>query len=214
MEKEGEYLRWLVTVLQEVSDMPLCIDTPSQEAAAGALELHKGKAMINSITGEKKIFSAFLPLLREYKCDVITLCQDDNGIPTTFDGRLRVVSQIVDKLISDGIELGNIYIDPLVQPISTDFKSAVITLDAIEAIMSRYTGVHTICGVSNISFGLPFRRQINRNFTVLALQKGLDAAIIDPCNRELMADIITANMLLGNDEYCSNYLSAYRSGKL
>ena len=115
---------------------------------------------------------------------------------------------MIESLVSEGIELNDIYIEPLVQPISTDFKSAVITLDAIEEIMSRYPGVHTICGISNISFGLPSRRQINRNFTVLALQKGLDAAIIDPCDRELMANIITANMLLGKDEYCSNYLNA------
>ena len=213
-EKEIEYLEWLFTVLQEVISKPLSIDTPDQKAAAAALKWHKGKAMINSITGEKAVLSAFLPLLKEYKCDVVALCQDDNGIPTTLPDKLKVANQIIESLVGGGIELNNIYIDPLVQPISTDFKSALVTLDAIEEIMSRYPGVHTICGISNVSFGLPSRKQINRTFTVLALQKGLDAAIIDPCDRELMANITTTNMLLGKDEYCSNYLRAYRSGKV
>ena len=213
-EKEIEYLEWLFTILQEVISKPLSIDTPDRKAAAAALKWHKGKAMINSITGEKEVISAFLPLLKEYKCDVVALCQDDNGIPTTTPDKLRVANQIIERLVGEGIELSNIYIDPLVQPISTDSNSAVITLDAIEEIMSRYPGVHTICGVSNVSYGLPSRKQINRSFTVLALQKGLDAAIIDPCDRELMANIITTNMLLGKDEYCSNYLLAYRSGKV
>jgi len=214
MEKEGEYLQWLVRIVQEAVNKPLCIDTPNPNAAVAALKLHKGKAMINSITGEKESISSFLPLLKEVGCSVVALCQDDMGIPLTLEDKVRVASRVIEDLVGEGIDLNNIYIDPLVQPISTDSESVAIALDTIEEIMSRYPGVHTICGVSNVSFGLPLRRQINQTFIVLAMQRGLDAAIVDPFDRQLMANILTTRTLLGNDEYCLNYIDAYRRGKI
>lgn len=214
VEKEDEHLEWLVETVQQATTKPLCIDTVNPSALAAALKLCQKEAMVNSITGQKERYEAFLPLIKEYNCSVVTLCMDDSGAPHTIEGKVSVASRIIDDLTAKGVNLDSIYIDPLVYPIGVDFNSAVVVLDTIEQIRKKYPGVRTICGASNISFGLPLRKQINRIFTVMALLKGLDAAIIDPCDRQLMANIIIANTLLGKDEYCMNYINAYREGKL
>jgi len=212
--KEIEYLTWLVETVQQVINKPLCIDSANSKALAAALKLHKGKAMVNSITVEKERYQAILPVLKEYACSVVALSIDDSGIPATTEGRVSIAGQLVDNLTADGIALDDIYIDPLVLPISVDFNNGVVVLDAIERIKQAYPEVHTICGLSNISFGLPARQQLNRAFLTMSLQRGLDAVIVDPCDKQLMSSIITVNALLGKDEYCMNYINAYRKGKL
>jgi len=214
LAEESEVLKWLVEVVQQVTTQPLCIDTPDPDAAAAALRLIRGKAMINSITAEKERFAAFLPLLKAYDCDVVALCVDGSRVPTTAEEKLEIASGIIQSLNQEGIAPERIYVDPVVQPLSVDPTSAMAVLSAIEMIGAQFPEVHRICGVSNISFGLPSRRQLNRNFMVLAMQRGLDAAIIDPCDEQLMANIITTNTLLGGDEYCLSYIKAYREGKL
>ncbi len=213
-QKEAEYLEWLVKIVQQVIDKPLCIDSASPKALAAALTWHEGKAILNSITGQKERYDAVLPLLKEYSCGVVVLCMDDLGVPTTAKGKVDVASRIIRSLSAEGVALDDIYVDPLVHPISTDFNSGSLVLDTIEEIASSYPGVHTICGVSNISFGLPKRSQLNQIFIVLAKQRGLDAAIVDPCDRQLMAKILIANALMGRDEYCMDYINAYRQGRL
>ena len=133
---------------------------------------------------------------------------------TTGNSRIKIASQIIDNLAGYGIDLDNIYIDPLVKAISTDPNSAIVALNTIKQVREKYPKVHTICGVSNISFGLPYRKQINETFIVMAIERGLDTVIVDPCDKQLMANIITARLLLGEDEYCLNYINAYREGKL
>jgi len=214
IEKESEGLAWLVETVQQVIDKPLCIDSSNSEAIARALKLHKGKCMINSITAEKKRFNSFLPLLKEHDCSVVALCADDSGIPATAEGRVEIASQIIEDLIAEGIALADIYIDPIILPISTEPKVGVVALDTIEQVKKKYPGVHTICGLSNISFGLPLRKLINQVFLIMAMQKGLDAAIIDPTYKHFLANIIAAETLLGKDEYSVNYINAYREGKL
>jgi len=211
---EAAYLEWLVAVVQEAVDKPLCIDTPDPRAMAPALKRHRGKALVNSITAERERYQTVLPLVKGYRCGVIALCLSEAGMPGTTDEGVAIASRLIDALTSEGVPLGDIYIDPLVRPISVSYKAASVALETISQVMARYPGVHTICGLSNVSFGLPGRRLLNRAFAVLARQQGLDAAILDPCDRELMACLVAAEAMLGGDDYCMNYIRAYRTGKL
>jgi len=214
IEKEAEYLEWLVQIVQEVTDKPLCIDSPNPQALASALRVCKGNPIINSITAQKEIYEPVLRLVKEYKCGVIALCQDDAGIPQTAEGKVEIASRLIEGLTGQGVSLEDIYVDILVQPIAVDSSSAMVVFDTIEQIGSKYPGVHTTCGLSNISFGLPGRSLINQTFLLMAMVKGLDSAILDPCDQRLMASILVANPLLDKDKYCMNYLKAFRAKKI
>ena len=213
-EREPDLLCWLVETIQGKLDCRLSLDSPNPAAVEPALKLHKGKALINSISLEKERFEALLPLVLEFKTDVIAMCADDEGMPTDLENKLRIAGALVEKLTGDGVPLENIYIDPLVYPISTNHAYATVVLEAIERIMTDYPGVHTSIGLSNVSYGLPFRFQINQMFMVLAMGRGLDAVILDPTDKRLMANIITTQALLGQDEFCMKYIKAHQSGKL
>jgi len=135
-------------------------------------------------------------------------------MPTTIEERVQVASELITKLTDNGIHLQNIYVDPLIQPISIDTNMGVGALGAIDRIMKDFQGVNTICGLSNISYGLPGRRIINRSFLALCMAYGLSAVILDPCDKQLMATLLAVEMLLGRDEYCQNYIEAYQSERI
>ncbi len=212
--KEPEYLKWLVTVAQEAADINCCIDTPDPKALEAALSVHKGKAMVNSISLEKQRYEALLPIVSGGDLKVIALCMSDDGMPETVDQRMAIADKLVNGLVANNVPLDNIYVDPLVQPISTNGIFGMAFLDAIEQIMEKFPGVHTACGLSNISYGLPERKLLNQTFMVMAILKGLDGAIINPLDRRMMAMILAAEALAGKDEYCMNYIDAYRAEKL
>jgi len=214
VENETENLCWLVRVTQEATSTPLCIDTPDVRAAEAALKLCKQRPILNSITGESSRLRDALPLLKEYKCKVIALLIDDAGMPNNMDGKIRMAHSIVEKLASEGIDLNDIYIDPLVQPLSVDTNAAVVVLLTIAKIMQEFPGIHTICAISNVSHGLPVRTLLNQTFSMLAIQRGLDTAILDPCDNRLIANILACEALLGRDKSCSNYIKAFRRGKI
>ena len=209
LDRETEFLPWLVEVVQEVVECPLCIDSPNPEAIKKALAVHKGKPMINSISLEKDRYDALLPMILEQPCNIVALCMAKTAMPTTVSERVDVAEELIGRLTDNGIALENIFVDPLVQPVSVDVKMGPAILDAIYEIMNRFPGVHTICGLSNISYGLPLRRMINRQFLGLAMGKGLSAAILDPTDSRLMAALLTVRMLMGQDEYCSDFLDGY-----
>ncbi len=209
-EKEIEYLKWLIRVVEGVTDKPLCIDSTNLETFAAVLPSCRGRTLLNSVTPQE--ISAVIPLLREYPCNIVALCLSEQE--PIADSRAGIASRIIGTLTSYGLDLDRIYIDAVVKPISTDPNSAIIALNTIEELREKYPEVHTLCGVSNISFGLPARKQINGTFLIMALARGLDTLIVDPCDKQLMANIIAARLLLGQDEYCLNYIKAYREGKL
>ncbi|MDD5082793.1 MAG: dihydropteroate synthase [Dehalococcoidales bacterium] len=212
--QETEYLCWLAEVVQEVTDLPLSLDSPNADAVAAALEIVKGPAIINSISLESRRLAGMLPLIKKYKSKVVALCQSDEVMAATADSKVNIARQIITLLTGEGVPIRDIYIDPLVYPVATEGQSARNVLQAIERIMGLIPGVHTICGLTNISYGLPARRLLNRTFLVAAMSHGLDAAIIDPTDRELMASLTAAEALLGQDEFCARYIKAYREGKL
>lgn len=208
--QEAEYLEWLVKIVQEVVPAPCCIDSPDPKAIERALAVHQGTAMINSISLEKERFDAMLPMLAGTELKVVALCMSDEGMPETCADRVQIADRLINSLVQKGIPIGNIYVDPLVQPVSTKSTFGVEFLNAIEEIMTKFPGVHTICGLSNISYGLPVRKLLNQNFAVMAIAKGLDSLIINPLDRQMMANLIAAETLAGRDDYCMNYLKAYR----
>jgi cobalamin-dependent methionine synthase I len=212
--EEARYLRWLIEVVQDVTDCPLCIDSPDPEVIKSVLPLVKTAPMINSITLEPYRLEGTLPLVSEYGSKVIALCQTESSMAQTKEEKVEMASQIVEKVTASGVPLGDLYIDPLVYPISTKSESALSTLDAIEQIMRRFTGVHTTCGLTNISYGLPNRKLVNRTFLVAAVARGLDSAIIDPTDKRLYGSLKAALMVMAKDKYCMEYLRAFREGNL
>ncbi len=213
MNKEPEMMKWLVENIQKVVDKPLSIDTPDAKTMEIGLSLAaKGQPMINSITGEEKRIQSLLPAIAKYKAKVVALCLDENGIPETAKQRLQVALKLVKNLTQAGVPAGDIYLDPVITPISTSDKAGLEVLGAIRLIKAECPEVSLICGLSNISFGLPNRKVLNRVFMIETLTMGLDGYILDPLDKRLMGDLCAAQALLGQDAYCTKYLKAHRKG--
>ena len=212
--KEIDLLPWLVDLVQEVVDVPVCLDSADPEAIKAALPHCNQPPMINSITFEEDRLEKMTPLARESGARVIALCMSDDGPPKGLEDRIEIASRLVDRLTGDGIELENIHVDPCVFPVSTDSAAATWVLDAIGHVCSRYPGIHTICGASNVSFGLPQRKILNSVFLPMLISRGLDSAITDPCNKLIRANLFAAEALAGRDEFCVNYIGAFRAGTL
>jgi 5-methyltetrahydrofolate corrinoid/iron sulfur protein methyltransferase len=136
------------------------------------------------------------------------------SMPRTVDERVSVGSELIRKLTDEGIPIGDIYVDPLVQPVAVDIGMGLAALGAVQKIMNEFPGVNTICGLSNISFGLPNRHLVNRNFLALAMGYGLSAAILDPTDTKIMATLLSVEMLLGRDQYCQKFIKAYQQGRI
>lgn len=210
---EVETMEWLVNIVQEVVEMPLCIDSPDPKALEAGLALCKyGQPMINSITDEKERVVAVLPLAQKYKAKLVALCMDDTGMPETANDRMRVVKSLYAKLKEAGIPNGDIYFDPLVKPISSVDTAGEEVLGTIKAIKAEHPDVHFMCGLSNVSYGLPHRKILNRLFVVQTMALGMDGYILNPTDKGMMGTIAASQALLGQDAYCTNYLAAYRNG--
>lgn len=213
VEQELEAMTWLVDTIQEVSNLPLSIDSPNAAALVKGLKRSKnGQPMINSISDETERWNSVLPLVLEYKAKIIALCIEEAGMPKGLEDRLRIADAIINKLTQAGVPLADIYIDPLVTPISTDQKTGKILLTVIRKIMEGYPGVHTICGLSNISYGLPARKVLNRLFMVQTMSAGMDAYILNPTDKGILGSLIGSMTLLGLDRHCRAYNNAYRDG--
>ena len=212
--QEVENLSWLVKIVQEVAQVPLCLDSADPEALRQALPLCQRPPMINSITDDRDRYQAVAPLVKLYNARVIALCLASGAPPQGLEDRVATAVSLVGRLTGDGIPAGNIYVDPCVFPISTGAQHGRAVLDAISRIRSQCPEVHTSCGVSNVSYGLPVRKLLNEVFLLMLLSRGMDAAIIDPCDAGVMARISAAEALGGRDDHCMGYLRTYRSGKL
>jgi 5-methyltetrahydrofolate corrinoid/iron sulfur protein methyltransferase len=212
--QEADCLKWLVTTVQSAVDAPCCIDSPDPKAIEAALTVHKGPAMINSISMEKSRYDKLLPLISGSGSRVVALCMSDEGMPKTADERLLIADRLVNGLVRSNVSIEDIYLDPLVQPISTNTRFGIEFLKSVERIRNAFEGVHLMCGLSNVSYGLPKRQFVNQIFIVMAISKGLDGAIVNPLDRRLMASIIAAEALVGEDESCMRYLKAYRTGQM
>lgn len=214
MEKEPEVMEWLVGIVQEAVNVPLCIDTPNVAAMEVGLKCHKGRPMINSITGEKKRWDDMIPLVSEYKPQVVALCMDDTGMPNSVEDRLRVADRLVNGLVQAGLPEEDIYLDPLIKPVGVSGTAAIEVVETTRILKEKYPKVHVISGLSNISHGLPVRKVLNRAFAVMCVQAGMDAFIADPLDRHLMSLFYAAEALAGRDKNCLQYIKASRAGKV
>lgn len=195
-------------IVMEATDAPLCFDSPNPKALEAALKVYPGKALINSVNGEERSLSAILPIVAEHKAAVIGLCMDDNGIPSTPEGRLAVARKIVDRAGRLGIPPEDILIDCLAMAVGADTKAATVTLEAIRRVRQEL-GMNMTLGASNISFGLPDRHLINSTFLAMAILMGVNAPIVNPIND--YGTVVTADLLLGRDDFAMNYITYFRS---
>jgi len=214
-ENEAESMEWLIHTIQEGIQAPFSIDSPNPKAILSALKANRnGKPIINSITAEKERFDAVLPLAAEYGTAIIALCMDDSGMPETVDERVAIAERLVEKLTGEGISPEDIYIDPMVRPVGTGSHYGMVAIDTIRRVRSEFPQVHVTSGLSNISFGIPLRKLMNRAFLVAAITAGLDSVILDPLDKGLMSMLYAAEALTGRDEFCMNYLMKFREGEL
>ncbi len=209
---EAEDMKWLLDVVQEATDLPLCLDSPDPAILEMAYGLAEIKPLVNSISLEKDRFDPMIDYLEGKECRIVALCMDDSGMPKTAEDIISRARTLVSELENIGFERDDIFIDPLIQPISVDTGNGQMVMSAVQTIMTEIKGVHTTGGLSNISYGLPQRRIINRSFLAMMVAHGFDSAIMDPLDKEAMEVVITADMLAGNDEYCMRFIKATRSG--
>lgn len=214
LEEEVDCLCWLTETVQKEVALPLCLDSPNTKALSEAMKVHKGEPMVNSISLEEDRLRLLMPVITRQPCFVVALCMARTAMPITTEERVEVGSELVSKLTSEGFPREKIYVDPLIHPVSVNTDMGIAALGAIKRIMDGFPGINTICGLSNISFGLPERRLINRNFLALCIGYGLSAVILDPTDKQLIATLLTVQMLLGRDEYCADFIDAYQSGRI
>ncbi|MCL2237998.1 MAG: homocysteine S-methyltransferase family protein, partial [Treponema sp.] len=205
---ETAILAKIVKELQSVSDAVLQIDTTNYETAEKTLRLYNGIPLFNSISGKKESLEKFLPLAKKYGACFIALALDDSGIPESAEGRIEIAQKIVKTAESFGIHKKKVIVDTLTMTASTNKDNAKITLDALEHVRLKM-GIHTILGVSNISFGLPERQKINASFFTLALNSGLSAGIINPMDNAMMDAYYSYNALKGIDTNCGEYVKRF-----
>lgn len=204
---EVEMLKSAVYELQSVLPTPLQLDSSDAVAMEQALRIYNGKPLINSTNGKEKSMHEIFPLAKKYGGVVVCLCLDENGIPETADGRIKVAKKIINTAAEYGIDKKNLIVDALAMTISTDTKNAVETLKAVDYI-KHTLGVNTVLGVSNISFGLPNREAVNTAFYTLCLKAGLSAGIINPKSQSMMNAYYSYNALAGLDENCTEYIES------
>ena len=212
-EVEVETLKWMIECIQEATDLPIAVDSPSADVLVQAYKFCNKPGLINSVSGEGDKMDKIFPILAENKgWQVAALLSDDTGIPKTAADRLRVFDKIMAKAKEYGIAPSRIHIDPLVEMLCTSENGIETNIEVITTVREQYPSIHITAAVSNISFNLPVRKMINLGYVVLAMNAGLDSAILDPTNRDMMGVIFATEALLGLDDYCMEYIGAYREG--
>ncbi|MGI6235778.1 MAG: methyltetrahydrofolate cobalamin methyltransferase [Christensenellales bacterium] len=213
VENEVETMEWLVNCIQEVVQVPLCFDSPNPQVIEAGLVIAKyGQPMINSITAERERYNQILPLVLKYNTKIVALCMDDNGMPETAIERIVIVGKLYKLMKEAGVQEDDMYFDPLVKPISVNSDSGKEVMDTVRLISQEYPNVHKICGLSNVSYGLPNRPFLNRIFMNQTMAMGMDAYILNPLDQVMMASLYGAMALTGKDSFCMGYLNAHRQG--
>ncbi len=212
-EREKEDIKWLIETLYEVGDYAVSIDSSDPEVIEFGLSIVKSSdKIINSINFEKEKIEKMIPVIKKYpESKIICLTMDENGIPYDYRKKVEIADKLIKILNEVGIKGENIYIDCLVQPVSVDTKNGIMFLKALKEIKERFN-VKTTCGLSNVSFGLPNRKIVNKYFLALCIYEGLDSAIVDPTIPDIREAICLAEMLTDKDEFCMNYITSIKRG--
>lgn len=215
-QQEIEDIQWLVRTVQAETELPISFDTPNVDALRAAFEVYEGAEtpMINSITAEQERIDAMLDFVAESGANIVALALSDSGMPSECDDRVAAAVGLVDTLTGAGIDAGRIFVDPVITPLGTDAGTARAVMGAVTQLRAQRPGIHITCGLSNISYGLPERKLLNRTFMALCIGAGMDSAIIDPLDEQMMATIFAAEALAGCDDWCMNYITASRQNRL
>jgi len=213
--REVDDMAWLTEVVAAATELPLCFDSTNPDALEKGLSLcNRPGTLINSITGEAERIENVLPLVKGHGTGVVALTMDDRGMPEDAGGRMAITRTVAEAVAAAGIGLDRVHFDHLVRPASTNPGQARCILDAIRATRQEIPDAHVCLGLSNISYGLPERNHLNRAFFAMLIAAGADGAIIDPCEAGMMSTLLSARAVLGLDEFCMDYITAYREGKL
>jgi len=204
-------MQWMIETIREVTNVPLAIDTTKLDVMDKGLELSGEGAFLNSINGEEEKMDKFLPLAKKYNTKIIALTINKTGIPITPEGRVEIAANIVAKVMEHGIDTSGLYIDPVILPVNVAMEHSAAVLEALKQCpLLCDPPPKTILGLSNVSQGTNYLSLIDRTFLVMALASGLDAAIVNPLDKDLVDAMITAELLLGKNIYCDSFLDAYR----
>lgn len=205
-------LKWLIDLVQEVTDTPICLDSPHAQSIAEVISFCKRPGLINSVSGEGDKIDVIFPIIADTKWECVALLCDDSGIPKTAQKRLDVFAHIMKRAEEFNIAPSRLHIDPLVEMLCTSEDGINMIVDVIREIKKQYPQIHVTGGLSNVSFNLPARRIVNQAFTVLMINAGMDSGILSPTNQDLMGMIYATEALLGRDEYCMEFIEAFREG--
>lgn len=206
---EPALLAEAVRVVQSVVDVPLCIDSSVVAALDSGLAAYQGKALVNSVTGEEERLETVLPLVAQHGAAIIGIANDDTGISDQAAGRFAVAKKIVERAERFRIPRHDILIDPLAMPVGAVRYAAVTLFEIIRRVRDEL-GVNTICGASNVSFGLPERPGLNTAFLAMAMANGLTCAITNPLEEAIRTTVLAADVMMGHDENCAAWLAAHR----
>ena len=207
---EPELLAKAIQLVQELTDLPICIDSSVVEALEAGLSVYQGRALVNSVTTEDERMELILPLVKKYDAAVIALPNDAEEIPMEADRRLELVGHVVEVATKEyGIALGDIVIDPLAMPIGADTTTAGTTFETMRRIRADF-GLNMTCGASNVSFGMPDRHTLNATFLPMAMCHGLTSAIMDARTPQVVTAVKAADLLLDHDEWGGSWIAAHR----
>ena len=207
---EPALLAKAITLIQSITDTPICIDSSIIEALQAGLETYQGKALVNSVTGEDERMDLVLPLIKKHGAAIIALPNDETGIPATAAERMIITEKIVRSVEKHGIPLEDLVIDPLAMTVGADPEAVKITLETIYLIREKW-GLNMTLGASNISFGLPYRHSLNAAFLPAAMSHGLTSAVMDSRTPLIVESVRAADLLLGLDPWGSNWITRFRA---
>lgn len=211
---EEKRLAWMIRAVQEVTDTPLCIDSPHPAVIEKVLPLVRHRPMINAVTLDEGRDGTVLRLAVDRSAKVIASCQGEELSAETTEEKFEIAGRLIRMVTGAGVPADDLYIDPMVYSLSTNPSAARATLDAIGKIMTAFPGVHTTCCLSTVSYGLPARSLLNRTFLAAAMERGLDSAILDTTDGELAAVILAGRLVSGRERDCLRYIRAFREGRL
>ena len=206
---EPRILAEAIRLVQTITDVPLSIDSSIIEALEAGLSVYKGKALVNSVTGEDEVLERVLPLVAKYGAAVVAISNDETGISEDPDERFKVAKKIVERAADHGIHYSNVIVDPLVMPIGAINTAGLQVMHVVRRLREELK-VNTTCGASNVSFGLPNRNGINSAFLTMAMGAGMTSAITSPLHSEVMQAVRGGDVMMGNDPNCANWIKAYR----
>ena len=213
-EIEAETLVWLMNIVQDAVDTPLCIDSPNAKTIEQVFKHAKRPGLINSVSEEGGKCEVIYPMIQGTEWQVIALTCDSRGIPSDVQTRVDIAKIMVEKAGKYDITPDRIHLDPLVMALSADNRSLKNFVETLTTVKELYPTIKVTSGLSNISFGMPLRKIVNQHFLTIATYVGMDSAIMDPCNRDMYTTLLATEALLGCDKFCRNFSNAYRKNKI